>query len=106
MIAAKTFGAAQIVDPRPHATGYIQETYRKYPHIEAVLPAMGYTPSQIKDLERTISQTDCDLVVFATPIHLPLVLNIERPTLRVRYEYRDHGSPTLEELIAARLSGK
>jgi predicted GTPase len=64
---------------------------------------MGYTPEQISDLEGTIEKTDCDLVVFATPIHLPLVLNIEKPTLRVRYEYQDHGSPTLEELILERL---
>jgi predicted GTPase len=64
---------------------------------------MGYTPHQIRDLENTIDKTDCDLVVFATPIHLPLVLNINKPTLRVRYEYHDHGSPTLEELVSASL---
>jgi predicted GTPase len=104
VIAAKTFGAAQIVDPRPYASGYVQETYRKYPHIEAVLPAMGYTPSQIKDLEQTINQADCDLVVFATPIHLPLVLNIDKPTLRVRYEYKDYGEPTLAETLLKRLA--
>jgi predicted GTPase len=64
---------------------------------------MGYTPDQISDLEETIDNTDCDLVLFATPIHLPLVLNIQKPTLRVRYEYRDHGNPTLEELVSASL---
>ena len=103
VVAAETFKAAEIVDPRPFAQGSLKETFTVYPHIGKVIPAMGYNPDQIKDLEKTIDKTDCDLVIFATPIHLPLVLNIEKPTLRVRYEYRDHGSPTLEELILARL---
>ncbi|MGD9043891.1 MAG: cyclic 2,3-diphosphoglycerate synthase [Desulfobacterales bacterium] len=103
VVAAETFKAAEIVDPRPFAQGSLKETYSVYPHIGNVIPAMGYTPDQISDLEKTIDKVDCDLVVFATPIHLPLVLKIKKPTLRVRYEYRDHGSPTLEELISARL---
>ena len=103
VVAAETFKAAEIVDPRPFAQGSLKEAFSVYPHIGNVIPAMGYTPDQINDLEQTIAKTDCDLVMFATPIHLPLVLNIERPTLRVRYEYRDHGSPTLEELVSARL---
>jgi predicted GTPase len=102
-IASEMFKAAEIVDPRPYATGSLKETYTKFPHIESVIPAMGYTPDQIDDLEQTINKSDCDLVVFATPIHLPLVLDIEKPTLRVRYEYKDHGSPTLKELILERL---
>ncbi len=102
-IASEMFKAAEIVDPRPFAKGSLKETFTKYPHIESVIPAMGYTPDQIEDLEQTINQSDCDLVVFATPIHLPLVLDIKKPTLRVRYEYKDHGSPTLEELIVERL---
>jgi predicted GTPase len=103
VVAAETFKAAEIVDPRPFAQGSLRETFAVYPHIGNVIPAMGYTPEQINDLEKTIDKTDCDLVVFATPIHLPLVLNIQKPTLRVRYEYRDHGDPTLEELVSARL---
>ncbi len=103
VVAAETFKAAEIVDPRPFAQGSLKETYSVYPHIGNVIPAMGYTPDQISDLEKTIDKADCDLVVFATPIHLPLVLKIKKPTLRVRYEYRDHGSPTLAELITARL---
>jgi predicted GTPase len=103
VVAAETFKAAEIVDPRPFAQGSLKEAFSVYPHIGNVIPAMGYTPDQINDLEQTIAKTDCDLVMFATPIHLPLVLNIERPTLRVRYEYRDHGNPTLEELVSARL---
>ncbi len=102
-IASEMFKAAEIVDPRPYAKGSLKETFTKYPHIESVIPAMGYTPDQIEDLEQTINQSDCDLVVFATPIHLPLVLDIKKPTLRVRYEYKDHGSPTLEELVKERL---
>ncbi len=102
-IASEMFKAAEIVDPRPYATGSLKETYAKYPHIESVIPAMGYTPDQINDLEQTINQAECDLVVFATPIHLPLVLDIKKPTLRVRYEYKDHGSPTLQELILEHL---
>jgi predicted GTPase len=106
VVAAETFKAAEIVDPRPYAQGTLKDTFTVYPHIGNVIPAMGYTPHQINDLEKTIEKTDCDLVIFATPIHLPLVLNIKKPTLRVRYEYRDHGNPTLAGLISARLSGK
>ncbi len=102
-IASEMFKAAEIVDPRPYAKGSLKETFAKYPHIESVIPAMGYTPDQIEDLEQTINHSDCDLVVFATPIHLPLVLDIKKPTLRVRYEYKDHGDPTLEELVKDRL---
>ncbi|MGD8523647.1 MAG: cyclic 2,3-diphosphoglycerate synthase [Desulfobacterales bacterium] len=102
-IASETFKAAEIVDPRPYARGSLKEIYVKYPHIGSVLPAMGYTPDQIQDLEQTIDQAECDLVVFATPIHLPLVLDIKKPNLRVRYEYKDHDSPTLKELIMEQL---
>jgi predicted GTPase len=105
-IASEMFKAAEIVDPRPFAKGSLKETYAKYPHIESVLPAMGYTPDQIEDLEQSINHAECDLVVFATPIHLPLVLDIKKPTLRVRYEYKDHGSPTLEQLVLDRLQKK
>jgi predicted GTPase len=104
-IAARDHGAAEIVDPRPFAAGRIGETFRRYPHIGPVLPAMGYSPEQIADLEETIETADCDLVLFATPIHLPRLLRIRKPTLRVRYDYRDHGSPTLAEILAARLAG-
>jgi predicted GTPase len=104
IVAAETFKAAEIIDPRPFAVGSLNETFTVYPHIGNVIPAMGYTPDQISDLENTINQSDCDLVLFATPIHLPLVLDIQKPTLRVRYEYQDHGQPTLEELITGRLT--
>jgi predicted GTPase len=102
-IAAKTYNAGKIVDPRPFASGTIQETYRQYPHIGPVLPAMGYSSAQITDLERTINAADCDLVVFATPIHLTRIVSINKPALRVRYEYQDSGEPRLEEILLKRL---
>ena len=102
-IAAEKYEAAAIIDPRPYARGALKETFVKYPHIGPVLPAMGYNKEQIQDLEFTLDQADCDLVVFATPIHLPLVLDIKKPTIRVRYEYQDCGSPTLEALLLNRL---
>ena len=102
-IAAEKYEAAEIIDPRPYVRGALKETFAKYPHMGPVLPAMGYNKDQIQDLEFTIDRADCDLVVFATPIHLPLVLDIKKPTIRVRYEYQDCGSPTLEELLLERL---
>lgn len=102
-IAAKMHEAKQIVDPRPYAVGTLKETFSQYPHIGSVLPAMGYNKDQIHDLERTIQNAECDLVLFATPIHLPLVLTLHKPALRVRYEYKDFGSPTLKEILLKRL---
>jgi predicted GTPase len=98
-LAAEKYQAAEIVDPRPFAVGSIREVYHKYPHIGHVLPAMGYNDQQIHDLQETIRQTDCDLVLFATPIHLPGLVAMDKPTLRVRYEYKDHSAPTLKDLL-------
>jgi predicted GTPase len=102
-IAAKTYGAAEVVDPRPYAKGTIRETYLLYPHTGPVLPAMGYSRDQIQDLEGTINSAACDLVLFATPIQLTRILSINKPTIRVRYEYRDHDHPYLEEVLIDRL---
>ena len=102
-IAAKRNKAASMIDPRPFITGTIKETFKTYPNIGAVLPAMGYGKEQIKDLELTIDKTDCDLVLFATPIDLPKLLSIKKPMLRVRYEYKDYGSPSLEDVLMKRL---
>ena len=104
LIAGELFGASEIVDPRPAAVGSIREAYNQYPHIGPVLPAMGYTEGQIQDLKDTIERITCDLVLFATPIHLPRLLAIGKPTLRVRYEYQDHGNPTLGHVLLSRLS--
>jgi predicted GTPase len=102
-IAAKMNAAADIIDPRPYATGTLKETFEAYPHIGALLPAMGYSKEQIHDLELTINNVDCDMVLYATPIDLPRLVSMNKPTLRVRYEYQDHGSPSLEEVLLKRL---
>jgi len=103
-IAANRYEAARIVDPRPFAVGTIRKVYDLYPHIGPLLPAMGYGIEQIRELEATINRAECDLVLFATPIQLTRVLSINKPAIRVRYEYRDHGEPTLSEAILERLS--
>jgi predicted GTPase len=105
-IAAQTFKALEIVDPRPYAAGSIRDTYRAYPHIGPVLPAMGYSAEQIRDLEETINASDCDLVLFATPIQLTRIVSINKPAIRVRYEYEDNGSPTLQDVLLRELKGR
>jgi len=99
VIAAEKYGAMSMVDPRPFAVGSIKETFEKYPHIGKVLPAMGYDAEQVHDLETTINAADCDVVAFATPVDLTKIVNIAKPTVRVRYGYGDAGEPTLEEII-------
>ncbi|MEA3230394.1 MAG: GTPase, partial [Thermodesulfobacteriota bacterium] len=103
VIAAKRFGAAELVDPRPYLVGTLRETFEKYPDIGTVLPAMGYSSQQIRDMEDTINRTECDLVLAATPIDLSKLINIEKPLQRIRYEYRDHGRPLLEEVLLEKL---
>ena len=103
LIAARQEGAEKIIDPRSFAVGSIRQAYDRYPHMDAVLPAMGYGKKQIRELEETINRADCDLVVFATPIDLPKILSVNKPTVRVRYEYADHEEPTLESVLLKRL---
>ena len=103
VIGAKQYHAATLVDPRPYAVGTIREIYRNNPHLGSVLPAMGYSKDQIRELEQTINLADCDLVMFATPIQLTRILSINKPTLRVRYEYQDHSPPVLEDVLLKRL---
>jgi predicted GTPase len=105
-VAARRFGAAEIIDPRPYAVGTIAETYRKYPTTGAVLPAMGYGPAQIKELEATINSTPADLVLIGTPIDLRRVLKLERPAQRVRYDLQEIGRPTLADLLASKFGPK
>ena len=93
------------MDPRVYAVGTIVRAFHTYPHIGPVLPAMGYSDVQIRDLETTINRADCDLVLFASPIQLTRILTLNKPAMRVRYEYRDHGTPTLEECLVRRLDG-
>ncbi|WP_423222976.1 cyclic 2,3-diphosphoglycerate synthase [Candidatus Amarolinea aalborgensis] len=100
VVAARRFGAAEIIDPRPYAVRTIADTYIKYPRTGAVLPAMGYGDAQVADLEETINNIPCDLVIIATPIDLTRVLRINRPTQRVGYELQEIGSPTLNDVLA------
>lgn len=100
MVAARKYGAGEIIDPRPWAVGSIKDTFAKYRHLQDVLPAMGYGDRQIAELEQTINAIDCDLVIAATPIDLTRVLKISKPAVRVRYELQEIGSPTLEEVLA------
>jgi len=100
VVAARRFGAAEVVDPRPYAVGSIAETFRKYPNTGPVLPAMGYGPKQIQELGETINATPCDLVIVATPIDLRRVVEINRPSQRVRYELQEIGIPTLQDVIS------
>ncbi len=98
-IAARRFGAAEIIDPRPFAVGSILETYAHYPTTGDVLPAMGYGSKQMRELEETINSTDADLVLIGTPIDLNRLLKLKKPTQRVRYELQVIGQPTLADLL-------
>ncbi len=102
-LAAQRNAAAALVDPRPHATGSIKETFQRYPKLEKVLPAMGYSHRQIDELEQTINAAVCDLVLCATPVDLAKLIKIDKPILRVRYSYRDAGQPELESVLIKRL---
>jgi predicted GTPase len=99
VVAARRFGASAIVDPRPYAVGSILETYKKYPTTGNVLPAMGYGQEQVAELQQTINNTDCDLVIVATPIDLQRVLTIDKPSQRVRYEIQEIGRPDLADVL-------
>ena len=102
VVAARQFGAAEIVDPRPYAVRTIAATYQKYPTTGPVLPAMGYGREQMADLEETINRTPVDLVIVATPIDLAQLIDIDKPSQRVRYELQEIGQPTLTDLLRAR----
>jgi len=98
-VAAKAAGAAEIIDPRPFAVGSIVDTFKKYSHLEEVLPAMGYGEKQVKELEETINNSDCDIVVSGTPIDITRVVNVNKPIVRVRYDLQVIGDTTLEEVL-------
>ncbi len=98
-MAARQFGAAEMVNPRPFAVGSLKSALEQYPHLTAVLPAEGYFPEQLKDLEQTIRQTPCDLVIVATPIDLTRLISISQPVIRVTYRVEDWGEPTLNGVI-------
>ena len=98
-VAAQKFGAAEIIDPRPYATGEIKKTYQTYPKIGTLLPAMGYSDQQIRDLEATINKVPCDVVIIGTPIDLKRIVKIKKPALRVTYELEEIGEPSLRTIL-------
>jgi predicted GTPase len=95
-----------IVDPRPFAVGSIAETFSRYPHIGPVLPAVGYSSEQLRDLEATIARVDCDAVLVGTPFDLARVVSVRQPCTRARYELEDRGSPTLRSVIEQFFEGR
>ncbi|MBI5218407.1 MAG: GTPase [Bacteroidia bacterium] len=99
-VAAKKFGAAELVDPREYAVGRLADTYKTYPDIGTLLPAMGYGEQQIRDLERTIEKTPCDTVIIATPIDLNRIIRIKQPTVKVGYDLQEIGKPDLTDVIS------
>jgi predicted GTPase len=98
-ILAKQLGASELADPRPYAVGSIREAYKKYPHLGAVLPALGYGERQIAELKDTIDNTPCDVVVIGTPVDLRRVITISKPTVRVKYELKVLGPVSLEQVL-------
>jgi predicted GTPase len=104
--AALQFGAREICDPRPAAVGTIEETFRTYPHINRVLPAMGYSDRQLQDLRRTIESTSCDVIISATPIDLRLLLTLSKPVVRAFYDIREEAGEPLKKIVLQFLSEK
>jgi len=99
IVAARKFGAKELVDPRPFAVGKMAKTFEIYPNIGTLLPAMGYGDEQLKDLETTINRSDAEAVIIGTPIDLSRIIKIDKPNTRVYYELQEIGRPNLEEVI-------
>jgi len=105
-VAAMKWGAKEIISPYPYAVGTIKDTYEKYKQTRNVLPAMGYSPTQIKELEETINRIPADLVVIGTPIDLRRVVKLNKPAVRIRYELEEIGKPDLEDIIKGHFGGE
>jgi predicted GTPase len=99
MVAAEKFNAAETVDPRPFLVGKLQETFAHYPKIGTLLPAMGYGEEQVKDLEETINNTACDVVIIGTPIDLRRITDIKHPSVRVTYDLEEISTPTVADVL-------
>ncbi len=99
VVAAEKFSATELVDPRPFAVGSIIETFERYPETGILLPAVGYGPEQVQDLENTINASDAEAVIIGTPIDLRRVIKIEKPAVRVTYELQEIGSPDLTDIL-------
>jgi predicted GTPase len=106
VVAAQKFGALELIDPRPYTVASISATFQKYPEIGTLLPAMGYSPRQVKDLQTTINRTKCDTVIIATPIDLSGIIKINRPTVRVGYDLQEIGIPSLADILSGFFSEK
>lgn len=100
VVAARHYGASELIDPRPFAQGSIRGTFEKFTHLSDLLPAMGYSDTQRHELEETINKVPCDLVLIATPIDLARVIKIKKPTLRVSYEVEEQSKPGMREILA------
>jgi predicted GTPase len=98
-VAAKKYGAAELVDPRPYIVGKLSTTFKIYPNIGTLLPAMGYGQEQLKDLETTINNTECDAVIIGTPIDLNRIIKINKPNTRVYYDLQEIGEPNLDQIL-------
>ena len=104
IVAARRF-SAKVVDPRPFAAGSLLETYAEYPHLKQVVPAMGYSESQLEDLRKTLEAAPCDVVLSASPVDLASILNLSRPVARVTYEFREERGEPVKEAVRKFLSG-
>ena len=104
-VAAERFGAKEAVDPRPFIVGTLKKTFETYKNIGSLLPAMGYGEQQLKDLEETINNTDCDSVIIGTPIDLSRVISINKPHTRVYYELNEIDKPDLEAILKDFIDG-
>jgi len=106
VVAAQKFGAKEIIDPRPYAVGTIKDTYKKYPGIGTLLPAMGYGKKQIQELEDTINAVDCDIVIIGTPIDLSRIIKINKKSVRVKYDLQEIGRPNLDEVLIQKIKNR
>lgn len=100
VVAAKEFGAGELVDPRPYAVGSIKKAYQQYPHMGNLLPALGYYKDQLNDLEETVKAAPCDMILVASPIDIRRVIKLDKPAMRVRYYIEEIGKPTFEDVLA------
>lgn len=105
-VAAQKYNAKSIIDPRPYTVGTITDTFKKYPDIGVLLPAMGYGAKQVKDLETTINKTPCDVVIIGTPIDLSRLIKIKKPAVRIRYDLQEIGKPNLDTILSKFLKRK
>jgi len=99
VVAAQKYGASELIDPRPFIVGTIKDTFKQYPDIGTLLPAMGYGNKQVRDLEKTINNSDAEVVIIGTPIDLRKILNINKPAVRVYYELEEIGRPDLNDAL-------